>query len=87
MNVRYFFSTHELENLLLCDVYGLEHASANKHILPFCFGALTPSRPSRPGSHPFKASRIGGASTSVQQPLHPVFEFAQVAVTFPGVLS
>lgn len=27
------------------------------------------------------------SSTSVQQPLHPVFEIAEVAVAFPGVMS
>lgn len=36
----------------------------------------------------FKSScNINQTATSVQQPLHPVFEIAEVAVTFPGVMA
>lgn len=40
-------------------------------------------------THPFRAPLcyVNQTSTSVQQPLHPVFEIAEVAVTFPGVVS
>lgn len=64
--------------------HGLARASANK-------GRFMPTPPfalRRGGGRRLsKPCRIGRASTSVQQPLHPVFEIAQVAVTFPGVLS
>lgn len=73
-----------LGSLLLCDVLPAWHVHLQIK------ARLCPRRPSLRwgwGGRLSKAWRRAGASTSVQQPLHPVFEVAQVAVTFPGVLS
>lgn len=78
--------------MALCDVFTARIVHQQIHtglcaLRPLLRGsAALPACP-QAGITPFQSLSISQASTSVQQPLHPVFEITQVAVAFPGVLS